>query len=63
MPTPLKRKDEVPTGGAARLLGVSIDSIRRLIERGSITARRVGPNGWWRVDVASLEAFLPKKRK
>jgi excisionase family DNA binding protein len=42
-------------------LDVSPDTVRRLIERGELTAIRIGSN--IRVDAAELEAFLERQRR
>jgi molybdopterin-binding protein len=44
-------------GQAAELLGVSVDTVRRLVDRGDLVAER-GPNGQRMVDGADLARYL-----
>jgi hypothetical protein len=51
---------EVTTGAAARFLKLSQDTVNRLCEEGALRARRVPPNGWWRIDCNSLVEYSSK---
>jgi excisionase family DNA binding protein len=48
---------EVSTGAAARLLGVSQPTIRRMCEDGTLKARRDPHSGYWRIDYQSLDEY------
>ena len=43
------------TGDAARVLGVSPDTIRHWIERGDLYAHRFDNVGWYLIDAVDLE--------
>lgn len=49
---------EVTAGTAARILGLSTDTIERLCEEGKLRGRRIGERGWWRIDYASVIELL-----
>ncbi len=58
MPTPIHSAPEPRWGtvqDAANYFALSVDTIRRMISRGDIDARRFGPK-LIRVDLASIEA-------
>lgn len=46
---------------AGVVLGVSGRCVRKLLNRGVLTGRRVGPRGQWRVDRASVEAYRRRR--
>lgn len=62
-----KRYGWITTGRAAELIGgekpVSTSHVVRLIEAGELVARNVslGKRADWRIDPASVEAFLDKR--
>jgi len=63
-----QRQDTMPTvtvAEAARQLGVSRQTTRRLIKTGEITARRLtlAPRSAFRVDQASLDAYIDKRNQ
>ncbi|MGH8590394.1 MAG: MerR family transcriptional regulator [Gammaproteobacteria bacterium] len=49
--------DHVAIGDAARILGVSITTVRRYVEGGRLTSRRT-PGGHHRFNVAQIRALL-----
>ncbi|MDX8401486.1 MAG: response regulator [Mariprofundaceae bacterium] len=49
------------TGEAARICGVSINTIKNWIRRGRLEAVRT-PGGHWRIPAAALDAFLTRLR-
>jgi excisionase family DNA binding protein len=57
-----RRPLEISTQMAADLVGCSHDSILLLLDRGEMKGWRMSDRGWWRIDHASVEAFL-KRRK
>lgn len=59
MSTPTEAPDLVPIGEAARLLGVSVDTVRRWEARGIIAATRT-PLGQRRFDVAEIDRVKAK---
>lgn len=48
----------IPITRAARMLNVSNQTIRRLIECGILDAHQVVPNGWWQVSYASVVDYV-----
>ncbi len=54
--TPPIRRDMTTIAGAAEILGVSIDTIRRRIADGTLPAERIGPR-LIRIRVADLDAL------
>jgi excisionase family DNA binding protein len=46
------------TSEAARLIGVSPDTVRRWIHAGILPAKRLGPGGRIRIDPADLERLF-----
>jgi len=55
---PRSAKREISVSTAARIAKCSRDTVLRGIEEGAITARRIAPRGWWKVEHASLLRFL-----
>jgi excisionase family DNA binding protein len=56
LPLPRPRGISVPR--AAKMLGVSDDTVHRLIEDGSIKAFRYRKRGWWSVSFDSLVEYM-----
>jgi excisionase family DNA binding protein len=51
-------RDFVSVSVAARIAKCSPDTVLRWIEEGAITAGRITPGGWYRVDFDSLARFM-----
>ena len=47
---------------AARALGVGRDMLREAIARGDLSAVRLHPKGWPRIDVAELRRWVVERR-
>ncbi|PYU52687.1 MAG: hypothetical protein DMG48_05250 [Acidobacteria bacterium] len=52
--------DAISTSAAARIAGVSHDTMMRWVEEGRVESWRVLPRGWWRIDRSSLLAYLSR---
>ena len=50
-------KEKLTTGEAARLLGVSVGTVRNLIKRGVIPAERLHVNSQYRILRSALEKY------
>ena len=57
---PMFPSAEISVSTAARIARTSHDTILRLIQDGSIEARRVRKRSWWKVDYNSLIQFLSR---
>ena len=55
--------DAIGTSAAARIAGVSHDTMMRWVEEGRVESWRVLPRGWWRIDRNSLVAYLTRTAK
>lgn len=49
-------------GEAAKYLGVHLNTVRRMIERGELPTVKLSPNGWPMLDRRDLDAYIERQK-
>ena len=50
-------------GHAAKYLGVSVWTIRKLVQEGKLLYTCNAENGWWRFDIRDLDRYVETSRR
>jgi len=48
---------------AARIMGRSSETVRRIVHSGAVGAKRVGDRGWWLVAAEDVQALMVVKSR
>lgn len=56
------KRDWVSTSEAAKMIGYSENTVRRLTDAGPLKSFTIIDNGWRRIDRASVDAYLKRRR-
>ena len=56
------RQAEISAPAAAEIIGCSPDTVKRLLHAGQLAGWRFTDAGWWRIEIASVEKFIRRRK-